>query len=278
MKYEGVIGYTGNKSKLIPMLNDLFDKSGCDRLVDCCSGGLSVTLHSNFNTVLSNDVSKPIVDMYKFMESRSYDYWSKWVNNMISSWKLSNTNKDAYLLLRDMLNDAIKRNTIRRHILLYTAHCYSFSNMIRFNNSGHFDVPFGQRRFNKNTDKKLKQFFDIIETKDITFSNESFTNLDIKDNDLVYIDPPYLITEAVYNKGWTEEWDKIMMTWLDMLNVRGVKFVMSNVTHHRGKINQKLIDWSTKYNVHSKDHKYVSNAYQAKDMNKKTIEVMIYNF
>jgi len=103
--------------------------------------------------------------------------------------------------------------------------------------------------------------------------------VNVNSDDLVYIDPPYLITEAVYNKGWTQASDYIMMGWLDGLHERGIEFVMSNVTHHRGKVNQELIDWATDngYTVISKDHKYVSNSYQAKDMDKKTIEVMITN-
>lgn len=264
MKTEGVLNYTGNKSKLIPMLNELFDKSGCDRLVDCCAGGLSVTLHSNFNTVLSNDLNTPLVKLYTRMGKCNMCDVINAVTDASVGFRLSKTNKMGYLGLRDVYNTEIKNGLEPDPLFLYVLHCYSFSNMIRFNKEGLFNSPFGEREFNKNSMDKLKNFYDIMKYKTIEFSNESFADLVIKDNDLVYIDPPYLITEAVYNKGWTGETDKIMMDWLDTLHERGVKFVMSNVTHHRGKINQNLIDWSMKYNVHSKDHKYVSNAYQYK--------------
>lgn len=277
MKYEGVINYTGNKAKLMEPLNELFEKSNATRLIDCCCGGLSVSLHSKFDTVVANDISTQLIDMYKFLASKDYETIKKYIDGMISSWDLSKENKHTYLVLRDRLNRMIQKPHIDRHLLLYMAHCYSFSNMIRFCDKGLFNVPFGQREFNKNTDKKLKQFYNIIETKSIQFENKPLHNLDIRDGDLVYIDPPYLITEAVYNKGWTQASDYIMMGWLDALDERGIDFVMSNVTHHRGKINQQLIDWSNKYSVISKDHKYVSNAYQAKDMDKKTVEVMITN-
>lgn len=279
MSTKGLLNYTGNKSKLIGNLNEVFEKSTATRLVDCCCGGLSVSLHSKFDTVIANDLNDRIIELYRYFATMTYDSIKEEINKYIKLFDLDKENKDGYLRLRKRLNNSIYHLRDNRHVLLYLAHCYSFSNMIRFNGSGMFNAPFGEREFNPSIDANLQQFYNIIETKNITYTNDSFVSINIEVGDLVYIDPPYLITEAVYNKGWTQTTDCIMMDWLDELHERGIDFVMSNVTHHRGKINQKLIDWAEtkKYTVINKDHKYVSNSYQAKDMDKKTIEVIITN-
>ena len=282
MKTEGVINYTGNKSKLIEPLNDLFKHSKADRLVDCCAGGLSVTLHSTFNRVLANDISPVLTSMYAHMYELGPDLTIKIINNMIARNGLGKEKiyTMPYMNFRDVTNTLISRTGIRDTIVLerlLVLQYHSFSNIMRFNSEGYFNAPFGQRSYNKSSERKLKEFFDIMSRKFVEFSRKSYLDLDIKDNDLVYIDPPYLITEAVYNAGWNQESDIKMMEWLDELNERGVEFVMSNVTHHRGKTNDRLIEWAKKYNVHSNEHKYVFNSYQAKDMSEETIEVMITN-
>lgn len=282
MKTEGVINYTGNKSKLIEPLNELFKHSKADRLVDCCAGGLSVTLHSNFKNVLANDISPVLTSMYSHMRELGPDRTVRVIKNLIERNGLGKDKLQSmvYNEFREVTNNLIARTGIRDTIVLHrlmVLQYHSFSNIIRFNSDGKFNAPFGQRTFNKSSERKLKDFFDIIYTKDVEFSRKSFDQLDISDTDLVYIDPPYLITEAVYNAGWNQDSDIKMMNWLDELDSRGVEFVMSNVTHHRGKVNEKLIEWMSKYQVHSQDHRYVFNAYQAKDMGEDTVEVMITN-
>ncbi|MGL5579413.1 MAG: Dam family site-specific DNA-(adenine-N6)-methyltransferase [Cetobacterium sp.] len=277
--YEGAINYTGNKSKLMPRLLDVFAKSDANRLVDVCCGGLSVTLHSQFQNVLANDYSSPLFCIYNHMDSRSCEQMLTEIENVIRLYGLSKTDKVRYEDFKAMTNAMTACNGMGPSIPLFhlVLQYHAFSNMMRFNEKGMFNTSFGQRTFNKSSKKKLEQFYAIKDKKNIVFSNKSFLDLEIKDDDFVYMDPPYLITEAVYNNGWDDFTDGAMMNWLDELHEREIKFAMSNVTHHRGKTNQSLIDWASKYNVISMNHKYVFNSYQAKAMDKETIEVIITN-
>ncbi|MGL4521771.1 MAG: Dam family site-specific DNA-(adenine-N6)-methyltransferase [Bacilli bacterium] len=277
--YEGVINYTGNKSKLMPRLLEVFEKSDARRLVDVCAGGLSVTLHSPFENVLANDYSSELFCIYNHLDSRSCEQMVSEIENVIRLYGLSKTNKGGYEDFKAMTNVAALYNGMGPSIPLFhlVLQYHAFSNMMRFNRLGMFNTPFGQRSFNKSSKKKIEQFYKIKDRKNIQFSNQSFLNLSIKDDDFVYMDPPYLITEAVYNNGWDDFTDGAMMNWLDELHARGIKFAMSNVTHHRGKTNQRLINWAAKYNVISMNHKYVFNSYQAKEQDKETIEVIITN-
>lgn len=282
MKTEGVINYTGSKSKLIEPLNDLFKHSKAVRLVDCCAGGLSVALHSNFDNVLANDISPVLPKLYALIVENGLESTIDTITNEISLNGLGKekTNHTAYTNYRTGTNQLIQQCgydqfTLMRILVLQY---HSFSNIIRLNSDGEFNAPFGQRTFNRNSQRKLQDFYRILGEKEIEFSNKSFLELDIQKDDLVYIDPPYLITDAVYNHGWNRESDNKMIAWLDELDNRGIEFVMSNVTHHRGKTNDRLIDWASRYNVHSRDYKYVFNTHQAKEQHEATVEVMITNF
>ena len=103
----------------------------------------------------------------------------------------------------------------------------------------------------------------------------------MKDSDFVYCDPPYLITCASYNEheGWNEEKERKLLSLLDELNDKGVKFALSNVLENKGKENLILKEWAKKYNIHHLNHSYNNCNYHAKDKSKNsTDEVLITNY
>ena len=104
------------------------------------------------------------------------------------------------------------------------------------------------------------------------------------ENDLVYCDPPYLISTGSYNDGkrgfkdWTPVEEQQLLDLLDTLNERGVEFALSNVLYHKGLSNDLLIEWSNKYKVYYIDKSYANCSYQFKDRDAKTVEVVITNY
>lgn len=70
------------------------------------------------------------------------------------------------------------------------------------------------------------------------------------------------------------------MNFLDKVNSKGIKFAMSNVLLHKGKVNDALNMWSKKYKVHFLNYNYNNSSYNLKDRDKntKTIEVLITNY
>lgn len=71
----------------------------------------------------------------------------------------------------------------------------------------------------------------------------------INKNTFVYCDPPYLITLGSYNdgkrgfNGWNETEEIRLLKYLEKLNKKGVKFMLSNVLEHKELKNSLLIDW-----------------------------------
>lgn len=263
---QGVINYTGNKSDII---DDIICKlTSFTRFVDLFCGGLSVsmTIADKFKCpVVSNDFQKPLIDMFKDLKLERYD--RDMIIDVINYHKLNKTDKEQYYKVSELYN------TTGDPILLYILLQHSYSNIARFNQKGKFNSPFGKRTINDNTFTRLENFNNLCDM--LTFSNKSYDCVDILDGDFVYCDPPYIITNAEYNHMWKMSDEYNLLTYLDELNKRGIKFGLSNVIEHRGKSHEVLKKWMKKYNFEILDKSYcIGNTVANSD---KTIEVYIHN-
>jgi DNA adenine methylase len=151
--------------------------------------------------------------------------------------------------------------------------------MLRFNQKGDFNLPVGNVDYNKNVFNALSKYFELNTIKKINWSNQDFrpflNSLQYQKNDLIYLDPPYLITFSEYNKLWNEQVENELLSILDKLNKKNIKFAISNVTHYKEKKNQYFIDWAMKYNCHQIASNYIS---YHDNTTKNCMEVLITNY
>jgi len=266
--YKSPLNFTGAKDKLMPVLLEHFPKD-VDTFYDVFAGGLSVTVNSDYVNVVANDIISPMIEFYN--EFQFYLDVDEFIN-MVKLHAISKTDKDEYNKVRDTFN------MTQDPYLFFALVSSCTNNMMRFNKKLKFNQSFGKRTINPSTVEKLRDYHRIINEKCISFSNQDYISFLMVENpgedDFVYLDPPYLITEAGYNAYWS--WDKEHMLYqmLDMLDSRGVRFVMSNVLEHNGKVNP-YINKLNKYKIVSLDFNYEK---VAKKKGKGTREVIIKNF
>lgn len=102
--------------------------------------------------------------------------------------------------------------------------------------------------------------------------------------DVVYIDPPYLITRASYNEhgGWDHNDEKDLLCFIDNLHAHKMRFALSNVLSNKGKENTILATWINnnlhKYKIFNLNHTYNNSNYQGGNRDKETKEVLIINY
>lgn len=204
------------------------------------------------------------------------------MKGIIDKYKLSKTNEEGFRQLREDYNSGNKS-----WYMFYGLITHAFNNQIRFNKSGGYNMPFGKNRssFNPTLEKRFVEFVDRLSELNIEFSSKDFreyllTDSEYKSNDFVYLDPPYLISVAAYNEngGWTEEDERDLLTGLDKLNEKNVKFALSNVLESKGKSNDILKEWAKSYNTHYLNVNYSNANHQRKNRDKKDIEVLITNY
>ena len=290
------LNYTGGKFKLLPQILPLFPNK-IDTFIDLFGGGFNVGINVKANQVIYNDIEEHIVELLNYFKNNEGNVIIKQIDSLIDEYGLTRTdkygyeyygcnssegvskiNKKPYLKLREDYN----KNKIP--ILFFTTVIFAFSNQIRFNSKGEFNMPVNKRDFNNNIRNNLIRFLNKMKEIEVFFYNEDFTKLKINtlsQNDLVYCDPPYLITCASYNEneGWNENKEHELLNLLDSLDYRGVKFALSNVLENKGKTNNILKEWAKDYNIHYLNNSYGNSNYHAKDKsNNSTIEVLITNY
>lgn len=271
------LNYTGGKYKLLNQILPLFPED-INTFVDLFTGGCNVAINVNANRIIANDLCSEVISVYEGIQNGTTEENIRMIEETINEYNLSKENKEGYLELRSYYNEGNKD-----WYIFYTLIAYAFNNQIRFNKKGEFNIPFGKDRsdFNPALKQKFRDFSDAIHNKNIKFTNYDFRKLSVdklKENDFVYLDPPYLITDATYNMGWNEEAEKDLLSLCDRLNEKGIKFAISNVLEHNGSKNEILTEWSKKYNINYLNYNYSNCNYHKKDNGHKSVEVLITNY
>lgn len=290
--------YVGDKYKLITEIKTHFPQH-IGRLIEPFVGGGSVFMNVDANEFLLNDIDSFVIAIHKMLCSyvdREDEFFKEFFNivkkyNLSLSYKenmvpkelkesfpktyFAKYNKEAYSLLRDDFNKGGKQDIMQLYALLI----YGFNRMLRFNKKGDFNLPVGNVDFNQNTYNAIVDYFTLLKDKNVVWYNEDFrvflNNIDYREDDLIYLDPPYLITFSEYNKLWNEETERELLNLIDDLNNRNIKFAISNVTHYKGKVNNLFLDWSKHYNSFPIKSNYISfNDNSVKNFN----EVLVTNF
>lgn len=276
------LAYQGSKYKL---MHEIKKFCGPHKVFhDVFGGSGTVAMNIGSKIVHYNELDKMVYGIIKHLKhAPDHKKIISLLDKTIAKHRLSATNVKAY---EDFVRFYNKNPSM---FLLWVLSKHGFSSLIRFNNSGQFNLPFGKRSPQKSGSRNqwIQDFWERLQK--IRLHNKTYLQY-VKDalpvaNDkhVFYFDPPYLATGAnVYKGKWTQVDDDKLMSLCDFLNSRGLKFVLSNVFQHRGHKNEKLIRWSKQYTVHFPKFKTTGEAYslnRAYDTKpNETIEVLIKNF
>ena len=272
------LNYTGGKYKLLSQIIPLFPKD-IDTFLEPFAGGLNVSLNLNANSYILNDSCKELVELWEYLSKVDIDIFIKEIEENIKKYDLSITNVAGYNKLREDRNKT-KDNTLLFFLLI----CYGFNHQIRFNRYGEFNIPFGKERscFNDTIKKNLILTIEQLQSyKDLQFTNIDFRKINyskLTNRDFVYFDPPYYITTATYNDGWTSKEEQDLLDIMTILDKQCVKFALSNVIEHHGVINELLLKWSKNFNIIDLTMDYKNSSYHKKEKNKLSREVLITNY
>lgn len=285
MKYiKSPIFYMGNKYELLEQLIPLFPNE-IDTLYDLFGGSGVISLNINSKQTVYNEFNKNIYELIKILKEKDSNEIISKIEKNVKDFDLPKLSCDVktkhyteeykkqynenYLKFREYYNNSSERD----YIDLYTLTYFSFCNLIRFNQKNQFNMPFGNRCFLEEHKNKIESACDKFKNKNIIFKNENAFDIlcenivhkEFKENDFVYLDPPYSNTTAIYNEkrafgGWTIEDDKRLFKILEELDKDGVKWGLSNVFENKGIRNQHLIDWCNKnnWNVYHLNKNYAS--------------------
>ena len=273
--------YVGDKYKLIGEIRTHFP-AHIDRLIEPFVGGGSVMMNVDADAFLLNDIDRYVIGLHRLLclyIGREQEFYTE-LYRVIDLYGLSLSyhenpvpqelrkahpktyfaqyNKEAYQRLKHDFIEGGQQDWFQLYVLLI----YGFNRMLRFNGKGVFNLPVGNVDYNQNTHDALEDYFRLLAAKRVHWYNEDFrtflNGIEYQEGDLVYLDPPYLITFSEYNKLWNDETERDLLALLDDLNAQGIHFAISNVTHYRGRTNTLFLEWSEQYQNHSIKSNYIS--------------------
>ena len=274
--------YIGNKYRIVKLIKRHFPEK-INTMVDLFCGGCDMTINTQAKRIYANDINHFVIDICKEFQKNNINDLLYRIDEIITKWGLSKTNKSGYESFREYYNNS------GSPLDLYVLMCYSFNYQFRFNSDLKYNNPFGKNRssFNDRMRNNLIGFKKRIDG--VYFSSCDFTDFDysiLKEGDFLYADPPYLISCGSYNdgkrgfRGWNDKDDADLQIILSQLSQRGVLFAMSNVVRHKGVCNQPLLTWAEKNNyiIHPIKFNYDNCNYQSKNKMNVTEEVLITNY
>lgn len=269
------LNYTGNKYRILDQLIPHMPKN-INTMVDLFSGGATVGLNVDAKEVFFIDSNEKVINLLKHLASRRYEdllknllniirqyslsiscingysYYKKQIKNDNPNNGLKQYNEKGFYRLREDYNNLKNKNSSEANDMLYVLMVYAFNNDMRFSKEGNFNLPIGKTDFNLNNAFKLKTFIDRVQNKTCHFICGDFESENVKEivskADFIYMDPPYLITRAVYNESnqWTNEEEHRLLDFIDKLLQKNKSFMLSNVIEKKNQRNEPLYYWTHK--------------------------------
>lgn len=266
------LNYYGNKYKLLSQVLKLFPNN-INNFYDVFCGGLDVSLNVEANNIYANDKHEDLIWLYEEiikynsntlgdelleMDRRLFamnDTNGKSLNTYgrcgdKETWdKLMNEKRNVYYKLRDGFNKLEVKDF--KMVILLSLNSVGLQDSFKIDNR-FIKFTCGNNRVNKNTQKRLNDISKYLIEKNIKLSNNDFRyikDIEFKENDFVYLDPPYLNTSQ-YETIWTEQDEKDLYEILDYLNSKGIKFALSNFADGKKHTNDYLCKWCNNYNIH----------------------------
>jgi len=302
------LNYTGNKFRILDQIQPYFPKK-IDVMVDLFCGGATVGLNTECNKVIFIDNEPRIIWLLKYLSGcnidkllnelfvlidnyglscsfkNGYKYYRQQILGGNPNNGLKDYNSNGFYKLRDDYNAILNKNTATANKLLYLLIVYGFNNDIRFSKDGKYNLPVGKTDLNNSNVKKLTEYIERVKNIQAEFICGDFCSQHIQQiirkADFVYMDPPYLITDAVYNESnkWREQNEYELIRLMNFLLDNKKSFVLSNVLEKQGRRNEPLFYWTTTrkndINIVDIDYHYRSASYNKKNRNAKEREVII---
>ena len=209
--------YVGDKYKLVREIRTHFP-AHINRLIEPFVGGGSVMMNVEADSFLLNDIDSYVIGLHRMLqgyighEQEFMDELYTIINQYGLSLSLRSDvvpqdlkstypktyyaryNKAGYLRMKADFISGGQQDMQRLYLLLI----YGFNHMLRFNGKGQFNLPVGNVDFNRNVHDALSDYFRLLSQKQVAWHNEDYrqflSNTDYQEGDLVYLDPPYLIT------------------------------------------------------------------------------------
>ncbi len=203
-----VLKYRGGKSREIPRFFQ-YIPDDFNRYIEPFFGGGAVFFHLEPDNAIINDANERLMTFYQQLrdnypqmriqldelqqqyEANQTEF--KRLKALTPDEKVPNENEELYYHMRELFNHP--DDTFLDGVLYFFINKTAYSGMIRYNNNGEYNVPFG-RYPNLNTRLVTQQHSELLQRAELF--NVDYSNIFnmAANNDFIFLDPPY---DGVFN-------------------------------------------------------------------------------
>ncbi len=213
--------WVGGKRKLTDQLIERIPHSLNNYYEPFLGGGaLFFAIKDRFNQCFLSDINLELITSYNAVKKNPH------VINSIFEQHRQNHNKEYYYQVRNNNNSNDPTSITARFLYLNK---YSFKGIYRINKNGKLNMSFSTKKYGTaNIDQKLQQCSSLL--SDTLIYAMDFSFIEPKENDFVYLDPPYHQTgERFYTRLSFDEKEQIRLRdFAKELTSKGVKLMISN--------------------------------------------------
>lgn len=203
-----VLKYRGGKSREIPRFLQ-YIPDDFNRYIEPFLGGGAVYFHLEPDNAILNDINDRLITFYQQLRNnypqmrqqldelqRQYEanqFAYKRLKAKNPEERVPNANEDLYYQIRELFNHP--DDTYLDGVLYFFINKTAYSGMIRYNNSGEYNVPFG-RYPNLNTRLVTLQHSELLQGAELSSLDYRQIFDMAAEDDFMFLDPPY---DCVFN-------------------------------------------------------------------------------
>ena len=240
--------WVGNKYRYIDIINKLILNKQYENVYEpfLGTGNVLLNIQCNATNYFGNDIIYLIPEIYNFIKNDNYVYTLQDFEDVETKYNNFSVNADYYDLRSDWNTQYLNKNYSREFVIKTIMLLKMCSNsMVRFNSKNQFNQGFRgitDGNFFKDITKiniidSLNDFSTHLKKNNFIFTHDNYFNINFKEDSLLIIDPPYLLSEGIYSSNIDEQLDKnIIEKMLDS----NCDFLYFSYENNNGKVNNNI--------------------------------------
>lgn len=277
--------WVGNKYTYIDIINQVVKDKEFNNITEMFMGTGNILLNIDVeaNRYVGNDKTRLLPKIYENITSLNNKFNKDELNQIIKKWN-NFSQKEDYYNFRTYWNKRYFNNQFDREFVYETSLLLKMcsNSMVRFNQKGEFNQGFrglgDSKEFFQDSMKDLivdglSELHENLNKRNYKFSTEDMVNVPFNKDDLLILDPPYILQQGMYTQDFTEQHDNYLLEILKS----DTKFIYFNYIERDGQMHTKLNDVINDKNLITIDLSSKTKSGQGTNKVTKVREILVTN-
>lgn len=224
---EPFVRWAGGKKWLIPYMQNIVGDLHIEHYHEPFLGGGAIyfSMEHTKRSYLS-DANSQLINVYTQVKDNPEELIEFFT-------RIPNTEDDYYRIRAEITEDNTVENAARFLYLNQT----SYNGLYRVNREGRYNVPYGFRTNWAYDPERIRAASSRLQNARISTGDFEVNKYRIKENDLVFLDPPYTVSHnnngfIAYNqKLFSIEDQRRLKNFIEYIKAKGAFYILTNAAH-----------------------------------------------